>query len=182
MGHTVRDYFRFPDSHTKFASLPGDCLRPGFFRFGDDIICYGRATRGYCTNRADGHLYDTAHDTCIANSHVSLAFDPDEIVENLLCERYTELSHAQSSFSHRIVRRLYYMLRPYLRLPLRSQIQRFHFRNWDKLPFPEWPVDVTVDRLQQRLLGLSVRAAGLEQLPFIWFWPDGFTRACSHYA
>jgi hypothetical protein len=50
-----------------------------------------------------------------------------------------------------------------------------YLRRWDKIPFPAWPVDATVDLIHQKLLALSLRAQGLEKIPFIWFWPEGFS-------
>ena len=41
------------------------------------------------------------------------------------------------------------------------------------ISFPGWPVDTTVERIHQKLLNLSLKAQGLERIPFIWFWPDG---------
>jgi len=35
------------------------------------------------------------------------------------------------------------------------------------------PVDHTVNILLRRLLALGMKAQGLQELPFIWFWPDG---------
>jgi hypothetical protein len=50
-----------------------------------------------------------------------------------------------------------------------------HLRDWDAIHFPAWPVDFTVDRIHQRLLALAMRAQGLERIPFVWFWPEGYT-------
>jgi hypothetical protein len=36
-------------------------------------------------------------------------------------------------------------------------------------------VDTTVERFHQKLLARSLKAQGLERIPFIWFWPDGFS-------
>src|SRR5207245_43790 len=37
------------------------------------------------------------------------------------------------------------------------------------------PVDRTVDRILERLLVLSMKAHGVEKIPFIWFWPNGYS-------
>src|SRR5207249_5785220 len=42
-----------------------------------------------------------------------------------------------------------------------------------KLPFPRWPVDRTVDDILERLFVLALKAHAVEQIPFIWFWPEG---------
>ena len=40
-----------------------------------------------------------------------------------------------------------------------------------RISFPHWPVDLTVDTLMKRLLGLAMGGSG--EVPFIWFWPEG---------
>jgi len=169
----VFDYFRCPDPHVEFTSGSDELSKPGYFRFGSDAICYGRATGGFPVRCADAALYDAARDVGITDSRVSLPFDPVEVIENLLRERYTAHFREEGRLSYAAMRRIYYFLRPHLGLQLRTRLQRIHLRNWDTIPFPAWPVDFTVDRLQQRLLGLAMRAAGLDAIPFIWFWPEG---------
>ncbi len=75
-----------------------------------------------------------------------------------------------------LVRKAYYLLRPYLSVPVRRHLQKLHLRGWDKIPFPMWPVDCTVERVHQKLLALLMKAQGVETLPFIWFWPEGFNQ------
>src|SRR5262249_40429739 len=55
----------------------------------------------------------------------------------------------------------------------RRGLQRMYFRNRKSLPFPRWPVDVTVEQIFETLVQLCLRSRGIAQLPFIWFWPDG---------
>jgi hypothetical protein len=61
---------------------------------------------------------------------------------------------------------------------VRRTLQRTYFRGFKVRPFPRWPVDKTVDNILARLLLLCIRARGVEELPFIWFWPDG-ARTCA---
>lgn len=175
MTHSIISYFRCPDVNVQFASSTERLSAPGYFGFGKDIVCYGRATCKLHNDLPGDGLYDAERDVAITPFHVSLPFDPEEVTENLLRERYTAHFREEGSLSHAVIRKLYYLLRPHLGLSLRAQLQRIHLRNWDKIPFPAWPVDLTVDRLQQRLLALTMRAAGVGTMPFIWFWPDGFT-------
>jgi hypothetical protein len=60
-----------------------------------------------------------------------------------------------------------------MNLSLRKQIQKFHARNWEKRSFPKWPVDTTVEDVCEILLLMSMEAAGVDRVPFVWFWPDG---------
>jgi hypothetical protein len=70
-------------------------------------------------------------------------------------------------------RSVYYRLRPLLPLSLRRQLQQLYLRGWEKMEFPRWPVDRSVDLLFERLLATTLAAIGVDQIPFIWFWPEG---------
>jgi hypothetical protein len=72
-----------------------------------------------------------------------------------------------------LTRRAYYAVRPMLGVSVRKHLQKLHLRDWDRIAFPRWPVDVTVDTLMARALGLTLQRTGMTQIPFIWFWPDG---------
>ena len=68
---------------------------------------------------------------------------------------------------------MYYAVRPALGVSVRRHFQKLYFRGWDRIPFPRWPVDTTVEDIFEQLLALSIKAKGGQRLPFIWFWPDG---------
>jgi hypothetical protein len=57
-------------------------------------------------------------------------------------------------------------------------LQKAYLRDWHTIPFPNWPVDRSVDLLFERLIVLAMRFSGIARLPFIWFWPDGYN-ACA---
>lgn len=102
------------------------------------------------------------------------SFDPTEAVDNLRWERYAKVS---GSSPGPLLRRLYYSARPLLPLSLRSRIQKLYLRGWDKISFPHWPLDDTVEQLLETSLLALMEAAGLEEIPFVWFWPDGANSA-----
>jgi hypothetical protein len=56
---------------------------------------------------------------------------------------------------------------------VRKHLQRRYFRGWDKICFPSWPVDFTVESIFEQLLILSMKSRNVKRLPFIWFWPEG---------
>ena len=56
---------------------------------------------------------------------------------------------------------------------MRKHLQKVHLRNWDQRPFPQWPVDSSIDNLFEKLLLLCLRQSGSRRIPFIWFWPEG---------
>jgi hypothetical protein len=47
-----------------------------------------------------------------------------------------------------------------------------YFAGWNKIAFPEWPVDCSVDRILQGVLWQLLQDKP-EGVPFIWFWPEG---------
>ena len=178
MNHALVEHFRLPQEliHVR---LRGPLSRePGYFRFAADTICYGRSASGSRTPRAHGKLYDTAGDVVAEGGAIRLPFDPDEVVDNLRHERYLA-GGGRSARESPYLRSLYYgWLRPLVPAPVRRRLQRALLGDWDRIPFPQWPVDGTVDRLLERLLAVSMTALGLARVPFIWFWPDGAT-ACA---
>jgi hypothetical protein len=52
-----------------------------------------------------------------------------------------------------------------------------YFRGWEKITFPAWPVDLTVERLLETVLLLCMKSRRIDTVPFIWFWPDGASSA-----
>jgi hypothetical protein len=69
--------------------------------------------------------------------------------------------------------KLYYFIRPVLPAGMRRLLQKVYMKGWDKLPFPRWPVDCSVDNFLGQLLLLSLKSNRVERIPFIWFWPEG---------
>src|SRR5437667_4263013 len=55
---------------------------------------------------------------------------------------------------------------------VRKHLQKVRFSGWDKIPFPRWPVDRTVDTLMESAMALVIKAQGQSRIPFMWFWPD----------
>lgn len=168
-------FFRCPDSIVNFQVQGSLSSSPGFFRFGPDTICYGRSKSSGAKNAALS-LYDAAPDTRTNDGQVTFTFDPSEVIENLRQERY--INDGRSQKRQKLLRSIYYTLRPALPLGLRGRLQRFHLRNRENLGFPHWPVDTTVDSLMQQILVLALKSKGELSVPFIWFWPEG-AAACS---
>jgi hypothetical protein len=110
----------------------------------------------------------------VHQSAIYLPFDPIEVIDNLRFERYVE-TRGQKNPSAKAVRYAYYRARPWLGVSARKWLQRLALRGWQKIEFPEWPVDRTVDRLFEKLLALSMQAQLVTRIPFIWFWPDGYS-------
>lgn len=174
------DCYKCPESVANF-SVPND-LSPdsGFFRFGDRAICYGKSASGFRIRHPAESLYDVDPDVRIDGVTLCLPFDPSMVIDNLRLERYA--SHSVSGNSRtlagKIVRAAYYALRPLLPIAIRKHLQRISLRGWQNRPFPHWPVDLSVEEIMERLLVVSMKAQGLHEIPFIWFWPEGAS-ACA---
>jgi hypothetical protein len=172
--HPLVEYFRCPDSFADLLAtaepLPSE---PGYFRLGD-TIAYGRQAVGAPSAIPNGALTDVSRGVSSSNGQVLLPFDLAEVLDNLRCERYPEARRAVEELSATsLVRSLYYFVRPALGIGVRRHLQRLNWRGWQQLPFPQWPVDTTVETLMKRVAGLLLQRSGLRELPFVWFWPDG---------
>jgi len=76
----------------------------------------------------------------------------------------------------RILRSIYYKVRPALAFPIRKLIQRSIFLNRCST-FPTWPVDGSVEEIFRALMKRIMGMLGVEEIPFIWFWPEGYNSA-----
>jgi hypothetical protein len=174
------DYFRCPEHFVRFE-LGGELSgASGFFQFGQGTICYGRCASAFPARHSTDSLHDAAQDVQCEGERLRLPFDLSHVVENLRRERYS--AHARTSWKTILCRRAsgkaYYCLRPLLPLAVRKPLQRAYLRGWDKLSFPHWPVDCTVESIIERTMVLALLAGRLDRMPFIWFWPHG-TPSCT---
>jgi len=176
MGRSLIEYFRCAGG--EFQVMDGLSQDAGYFRFGPEIVCYGRSASGYLSKKPEGPLYDVSIDVKTHGDIVQLPFDPSEVVTNLHYERYVNGGAKQQSIMASLIRNAYYLLRPLLPIPVRKHLQRAHLNGWQDLTFPHWPVDTTVDSLMETLMKLSIERSDDGQVPFIWFWPEG-KEACA---
>lgn len=165
------DFYRCAEISVRFVSAADLCAEPGYFRFGRDLICFGRCSSGQSSRFSQNGLVDLLHDVYADASEIGLPFDPGEVINNLRLERYVPASKDGSIA--RWVRDGYYFVRPILKVPVRRHLQKLFFRGWEKLPFPRWPVDTAVEQLFETLMLLALEAEETDRIPFIWFWPDG---------
>jgi hypothetical protein len=146
----------------------------GFFRFGPDIICYGESSSGTSRDVSLAGRHDAYNDVRFTASGICLPFDFSSVIENLRRERYVGQLFRGRRLSRSVrLRKAYYAVRNRLPGKIRRNIQRAYFKGWQKIPFPNWPVDFTVDSLHEEFLKLTMKVQGLTRIPFIWFWPEG---------
>jgi hypothetical protein len=172
LSQAVEDLYRCPKNFIDLG-LSGELYtEAGYFLFGADTLCYGRSCFEASGIDTASFCYDALGDVKAEGVKVRLPFDPTEIIDNLRLERYANDPGMKRSFEN-LARRLYYQFRPLTSLSVRKRVQKFRARNWKERSFPKWPVDTTVEQICERLLLLAIKARGVEQVPFIWFWPKG---------
>jgi len=170
----LRDFYRCPRLNADF-SLAADLLPgPGYFRTKDGPICYGRLSEAKPVATATATLPEVRPRFDETGKTIGLTFDPGEVFENLLLEKYTANGTSSGNASS-LIRRVYYLLRPLMPVGVRKHLQRLSLRGWNRIPFPLWPVDRSVDHLYEWLLALAMEAEGVTEVPFVWFWPEGYS-------
>ena len=167
----VSEYYRVPESFLRVFSQSIARGKTGFFRLGDNATCFGTCHAVRVMPSSRNQLSTLALDSCSEQCGLRLPFNPDEIIDNLLFEKYP--LEIPSAFVNLVGRTLYYQLRPYLSIGLREHFQRAYLHGWDRIQFPGWPVDNTVERILEALLILIMREHECNYIPFIWFWPKG---------
>lgn len=167
------DYFRCPEHFSRFDLERCDGRAPGFFRFGPDAICYGATASGHVSARLSDALFDALPHVGAQGGAVRLPFDAGSAIDGLRFERYAARDESYRHLENSRWRSAYYLFRGTLPRVLRQLIHRTYFRGWEKIAFPKWPVDFSVESIFERLAAASLKARGAEEMPFIWFWPEG---------
>jgi len=172
MNKSLCEYYCCPEQHIPLRLKGSLSQESGYFRFENDIL-YGKIGGAETAANPD-NAQDVSSECVIDAGTVHLPFDATEVLNNLRYEMYTSSFgdwHPASS----LVGRGYYFIRPLLPVNVRRHLQKFRLNGWRHLRFPHWPVDRTVDNVMEHLLRLSLRASNREEIPFIWFWPNGAT-------
>jgi hypothetical protein len=174
----LTDRFRCPEDVAEFTIAPNLSCDSGYFRFGSEAICYGQCSSGMPAKRVTDILHAAVQQVSTDAATVQLAFDPLQVVDNLRLERYPVTTTQGNLLRKGAIRNIYYSMRPFAPVSVRKQFQKMYFRRWDKLPFPTWPVDRTVENIHEQLLVLAMKSRNVSKVPFVWFWPDG-ARSCT---
>ena len=177
MSRLFLEYFRCPSQYANIAHVGKPMPSSGFFRFTPDLICYGKLSSGEVQANASHSLEDVSPSLRVEDNTFYLPFDLDEVVDNFRLERYCSPggSPVRSSVARSVGRKTYYAMRPLLPTSVRKHLQRMALRGWDQTPFPGWPIDRSVDLLFEEIMKMALRANPGQRIPFIWFWPEGFS-------
>ncbi len=176
----ILDHFRCPDEFINIVVGGELSPEPGFFKFGSDLICYGKCSGFSPSPTFNRSLPDAIGNARLDQGVLSLPFHLSEIVETLLREDYTTaLGYKGSQWAqNHFLRAGYYSARPLLPVSVRKYLQRLAFHGWQTLPFPRWPVDTTVEEILDSIFRLVLGEGQRQVIPFIWFWPEG-KQACA---
>jgi hypothetical protein len=175
INQALLERYRCAESIAQFSLGAGLAPATGFFRFGPDVIGFGRTIAGDVHPTPENPLPDSANGAIVDHSAVVLPFDPNQVIDNLRLERYAEDHNLNGTqpLSKKILRNAYYSFRPLFPVSVRRHFQKAYLRGWAERPFPKWPVDVTVENLLEDCLKLGMQAKGVSEVPFVWFWPNG---------
>ena len=175
MDSALTDFYRCPEELIQTCVADDLSNDSRYFYFGDGTLCYGQTPKTLGNVPEHEGFPDLSDAFTVEGSRVRLPFDPSSVVENLRRERYMADNSAgiRDLLIGPVIQDLYYFIRPFLGIKVRKHLQRLALRRWQDLPFPQWPVDTTVEGFIGRLLLLCIEAQHLDQIPFIWFWPDG---------
>jgi hypothetical protein len=122
----------------------------------------------------NGHQWqEMTADAVVQGNVLHLPFNPAHAADYLRYERYIERTSKQRHIE--LLRRVYYEFRRLLPVSVRHCLQRLYFRNWREREFPHWPMDNSVDLLFAEVLKSVLKAGIVDEVPFVWFWPDGHT-------
>ena len=141
------DYFPLPPQFAGVGVADQLSDEEGYFSF-EGATCYGRRGGGPSSSHLNANLPDASSAVDHRGGRVYLPFNLTEVLANLRQERYVQQSdgYFERIVSSKIVRGAYYFLRPVLPVAVRKHLQKASLNGWQRIPFPRWPVDVTVER------------------------------------
>ena len=158
MQKSIAEYYKLPENYLTFSIAEPDIGKDKFFHL-NKVLCFGKSAHSEITSTVTG-------DNCI-----SLSANLDGVIDNLRLEKYA--ASINKNFYKNTLIGLYYKMRTYIPDYLRHRLQKFSMRNWDKITFPHFPVDTTVEDIFESIFIRLLRYNDNKPIPFIWFWPEG---------
>src|SRR6266540_4671944 len=162
MNRAFLDYYRCPEVFADFR-LTGELSEHSeYFQLGPDTVCYGQHSSESGARNHKNDVYDALVDVRSEGMAAYLPFNPTSIIDNLRYERYVLGSRRdwKSFASGTSLLNFYYRLRPLIPAYARRHLKKIYHSGWDKIRFPSWPVDLTVERLLEELLVRSLTVHG----------------------
>jgi len=179
VGSLLSDFYRCSQVGANFTLEAPLGPIAGYFRTKEGLIYYGRLSEAQPAATANATLPEACPQVSVEKKAICLPFDPAEVVANLRLEKYKADRANTRENGGSLVRRLYYLLRPIMPVDVRKHLQRLSLRGWDRIRFPHWPIDHSVDRLYEWMLALAMEVERTTEIPFVWFWPEGYSSCAS---
>src|ERR1700759_168837 len=113
MNQAFRTHFRCPAAAAQFRLGGALSREPGFFRFGENVECFGQSSAVTPAPTYHPLLEDAARAVNIDDHEhvVTLPFDPDQLAQNLRIESYIAQENAErTNFGgSNVIRTMYYL-------------------------------------------------------------------------
>ena len=103
------------------------------------------------------------------NGRVYVPFDLEEAYSNYVTEAWAEQGDVRKLSEGQL--RLYYRVKGLLPREFWLTLRRMFMRIGKPPSFPCWPFDRSVDRLLRFYALCLLLERGLDEAPFVWFWP-----------
>lgn len=101
-------------------------------------------------------------------------FDPDDAIACLQFEHYLYPGGFGSGTDSDRLKQLYYLCKPFLPRSVQLELQRLNARRrLERVRFPAWPHDATLGDLFSVFFAARMRAAEVDSVSFLGFWPHG---------
>lgn len=104
-----------------------------------------------------------------------IPFDLEEAYQNYVYERWRDIT-SQRALSERQLG-AYYRVKRLIPRSFQLRARRMLAGRQANPEFPRWPLDESVVRLLRFYAKCLLLASGEEELPFRWFWPEGYRAA-----
>jgi hypothetical protein len=163
-GRILVDHFRCPPDRLDLPVLSNPSGKPGYFRLGS-TICYGQCSSAVPVARVKDPLPDVSPAALNGYRITGLPFDPAHVIDNLRFEQYRDCCPGIKRLlpKYAMLQRMYSVARPMLPAAAQRCLQRLFFRGWENIPFPQWPVDVTVENIRTDVLTLAMKVLDVQR-------------------
>src|SRR5271155_4362381 len=119
------EHFRCPEKLVAISSASARFGEAGYFRFGEDVVCFGSSSSRVPAANLRGEIPDVKTAVVAGSNEVQLPFELNQVARNLRCEYYAGLVKEQDTQlpPNPLVRNLYYLARPLMSVGFRKVLQ-----------------------------------------------------------
>src|SRR5450432_950188 len=83
MNSSFTEHFRCPDSVVTIRTSRSPLGENGYFRFGEDVVCFGATSSGITALRPEDEIPDEFPSAKLGLCEVDIPFDLDQVATNL---------------------------------------------------------------------------------------------------